>query len=138
MTLPVISVEGNRASPPRISALSKPFWVALDEGRFMVSACADCGRLSFPPRSFCPQCSGQSMGWQEISGQGTLYSLTTVHAGSPDLLANGPYSGAIIDLAENVRLVTSWLGAPDAPLNSPVELVVTRFDDGCLFAARSV
>jgi hypothetical protein len=53
-------------------------------------------------------------------------------------MANGPYSGAIIDLEENVRLVTSWLGAPDTPLDSPVELVVTRFDDGCLFAARSV
>jgi uncharacterized OB-fold protein len=138
MTLPFIRVKGNRASPPRVSALSRPFWDALDEGRFLVSECADCSRLSFPPRSFCPQCSSQNIGWREISGRGKLYSLTTVHAGPPDLMANGPYSGAIIDLEENVRLVTSWLGAPDAPLDSPVQLVVTRFDDGCLFAARSV
>lgn len=137
MTLEIIRRAGNRAFPPRINLHTQSFWHALTEGRFLLSRCGTCSRLAFPPRSFCPDCGGTRMEWQEASGEGTLYSLTTVHAGPPQLMAGGPYSGAIIDLAEGVRLVTEWLGDCSVPLDSAAEIVVTRYDDGCLFAARS-
>ena len=137
MTIAILQRSGNRLNPPRISAQNKPFWEALQEGKFLVTACKNCSRLSFPPRSVCPACSHQELDWQEVSGRGKLYSLTTVHAGPPDLMANGPYSGAIIDLDENIRLVTEWIGDPSVKLDTAVELVITRYDDGCLFAARS-
>lgn len=136
MTLPIIVREGRRAFPPRISVHTRPFWEALDEGRFLLGSCPACSRLSFPPSSFCPGCGGRAPEWREASGQGTLYSLTTVHTGPPQLMADGPYAGAIVDLAEGVRLVTEWIGDRGAELDSPIELVVTRYADGCLFAAR--
>lgn len=137
MTLPIIPREGHRAFPPRISSHTRPFWEALAEGRFLLGACPACSRLSFPPSSFCPDCGGRALEWRESSGKGTLYSLTTVHAGPPQLMSEGPYAGAIVDLAEGVRLVTEWIGDRTIALDTPIELVVTRYDDGCLFAARS-
>ena len=136
MTLDIIRRAGSRAFPPRINNHTMPFWSALEQGRFLLSRCVACARLAFPPRSFCPDCGGQAMDWQEALGRGTLYSLTTVHSGPPQLMTEGPYAGAIIDLVEGVRLVTEWIGDRAAPLDSPVELVVTRYGDGCLFAAR--
>jgi hypothetical protein len=41
----------------------------------------------------------------------------------------------IIDLAEGPRLVTRVLGSLPPPIGSRVKIVVTRHDDGCLFAA---
>jgi uncharacterized protein len=137
MTLAILERGGTRAFQPRISRLSRPFWDALADGVFLLSNCGDCARLAFPPRSFCPACGSANIGWQAAQGTGKLYSLTTVHAGPPQLMGDGPYAGAIIDLTEGVRLVTQWLGPRDVLLDTPVELVVTRYQDGCLFAARS-
>ena len=137
MTLAIIDRSGNRPFPPRVSAVTESFWSGLNQGHFLLGKCGDCSRLSFPPGSFCPGCGSGNMKRHEATGRGVLYSLTTVHAGPPQLLADGPYSGAIIDLEEGVRLVTEWIGPATTPLDSPAELVVTRYEDGCLFAARS-
>lgn len=136
MTLAIVDRKGTRAFAPRISRQTRPFWEALATGRFLLSLCGSCGQVAFPPRGFCADCGCQSLEWKETSGKGRLYSLTVVHAGPPQLMADGPYAGAIIDLDEGARLVTEWIGDRTARLDSPAELVVIRYEDGCLFAAR--
>ena len=136
MTLAILDRKGTRAFAPRISQRTRPFWEALGTGRFLLSRCLCCGRLAFPPRSFCADCGGQTHDWQEASGNGKLYSLTIVHAGPPQLMTEGPYAGAIIDLVEGVRLVAEWIGDRKVALDSPAELIVVRYEDGCLFGAR--
>lgn len=137
MMLPIVNMAGNCPFPPRISRLSEPFWRGLERGRFLARRCDDCGHIAFPPQENCAGCGGRKTEWIHLSGRGRLYSLTAVHAGPPALMSDGPYCGAIIDLNEDVRLVTRWLG--DArPLDSVAELVVTRYADVCLFAARGL
>ena len=38
------------------------------------------GRLTFPPKPFCPYDWGREVEWVELSGRGKLYSQTVIHA----------------------------------------------------------
>jgi uncharacterized OB-fold protein len=79
------------------------------------------------------------MDWVEVSGRGRLYSATRVHAGPKRFAADLPYAVGIVDLEEGVRLVARLLGeAGPEHLDKPVELVVTQYRDGPLFAARLI
>ncbi|MCH8862500.1 MAG: Zn-ribbon domain-containing OB-fold protein [Proteobacteria bacterium] len=55
------------------------FLVALrDDGRIMGSACAACGHVSVPTRSFCPACSESDLSDVELAGEGNLVSWTEI------------------------------------------------------------
>ena len=69
-------VRGRRA----ISAFTKPFWDALAEGRLLTTRGRTSGRLTFPPKPFCPYDWGREVEWVELSGRGKLYSQTVIHA----------------------------------------------------------
>ena len=45
-----------------------------------------------------------------------------------------PYQVGIVDLDENIRIATRVLG--DAKLDAPVEMVILKYEDGNLYAAR--
>ncbi len=137
MSLAVIDVQGDRPLAPRITRFTGRFWESLAEGRFITTRCKDCDRPSFPPQSHCPVCLGRNVDWIELSGRGRLYSATRVHAGPARFSADLPYSVGIVDLDEDVRLVARLLGdAGPEHLDQLVQLVVTRYKDGPLFAAQ--
>lgn len=136
MTLPMVAMPGKRAWPPRASDFTKTFWDNLAEGRFTTVKCKACGKLTFPPKPFCPHCWSKSVAWVELSGRGTLYSRTTVHA-APAVFAHlAPYSVAIVDAAEGFRFATAVLDSTSP--DRPVEIVQLKFEDGPLFAVRGV
>lgn len=137
MTLPIVSIDREMPYPPRISRTSTPFWTALGEGRFLLPHCPACDAHHFPPLAYCPDCGDRSPGGAEARGTGKLYALTTVHAGPPALLADGPYTRAIIDLDEGVRMIAEWHGDKDAAFDTAIGLIVVRYRNGCLFGARS-
>ncbi|PZW48589.1 hypothetical protein C8P66_1043 [Humitalea rosea] len=136
MTIEVLSRPGRRPYPPRVTATTAPFWEGLLEGRFQTTRCDDCGRFSFPPKVICPHCWSRRILWHELSGNGRLYSSTTIHAAPASFRQEAPYRVAIVDLEEGVRLATRLLGGGPATLDSPVRLVALSYDDGPLFAAR--
>jgi len=133
--LPVVVLPGKRGIPPRTNTFTDRFWRALDDGALLGTRCEACTKLSFPPRRICTACGAQETSWVEFSGKGTLYSATVIHAGPSLYWAGGPYTVGIVDLEEGVRLITRILGAIAPPIDSPMQMVVTRHDDGCLFAA---
>lgn len=135
MTLEIVRVAGPRPIAPRVNAFTERFWNALAAGRFETTRCTDCRRVSFPPKPHCPGCGSRRVEWVEIGGRGRLYSATVVHQSAPAFGAE-PFTAAIVDLECGVRLATRLIDV--APLDVPVELVVLAFDDGPLFAARSV
>ena len=135
MTLEIVKVTGPRPVAPRINAFTERFWSALAAGRFETTRCLDCGRLSFPPKAHCNGCGSRRFEWVEAAGRGRLYSATVMHQSAPAFGA-APFTVAIVDLDCGVRLVTRLI--EPAPLDAVVELVVLAFDDGPLFAARSV
>ncbi|HOE52837.1 MAG TPA: Zn-ribbon domain-containing OB-fold protein [Methanomassiliicoccales archaeon] len=71
------------------------------------SKCGNCGKISFPPRSVCPECHRRSIGkMQEVqlSGKGEVYSFSVVHDAPAQFLNQRPYVVALIKLDEGVML----------------------------------
>ena len=135
MNLRTVVLPGRRGIPPRVNAFTGRFWTALESGTFSTTRCNACQHITFPPRRICVACGAQEPAWMDLSGAGVLYSATVIHAGPSLYWAGGPYTVGIIDLDEGPRLVTRVLGALPPAIGSRMQLVVTRHDDGCLFAA---
>ncbi|WP_269112419.1 Zn-ribbon domain-containing OB-fold protein [Burkholderia territorii] len=131
-----IPVAGPRAWPPRVTAVTRPFWDALRAGQFRTTRCVACRTLTFPPKTFCPHCWSREIEWCELSGRGTLYSATIVHAAPAAFRELAPYRVGIVDLEEGPRIALRLWGDTPFALDSAVEIVALLYDDGPLFAAR--
>jgi uncharacterized protein len=134
--LPTVDVDRTHPYPPRKTPFTLPFWDALTEGRFITTRFGADGVPTFPPRDFDPATWKRDVEWVELSGRGTLYSVTEIHAAPAAFREFAPYRVAIVDLDEGIRLATAFLGPVDTPLDSPVEMVALRYTDEVAFAAR--
>jgi uncharacterized OB-fold protein len=88
------------------------FWDSLRKGKISFPKCEDCGEVHWYPMTRCPHCYSERLGWQAVSGEGTLYSWTTVlRTMSADKPA--PYTVGLVEFAElpGVRLVTNVIDA---------------------------
>jgi uncharacterized OB-fold protein len=135
MSLPFDDIARARPWPPRVSAFTKPFWDALSEGRLLTTRGRSSGRLTFPPKPFCPYDWGREVEWAELSGRGKLYSQTVIHAVPAAFVGEAPIHNGIVDLDEGLRVAARILGEP--ALDSSMECVVLRYTDGPLFAFRA-
>lgn len=88
---------------------TQPFWQACREKRLVVQRCGACGHHQFYPRPFCLACESRQVEWAEVSGQGTIYSITTVRV-PVDPALPPPYQVAVIELAEGPRLLSNVEG----------------------------
>jgi uncharacterized protein len=88
---------------------TEPFWQSCIEHRLLVQRCGSCGTHQFYPRPFCLSCEAATLDWVEASGNGTIYSLTTVRIPVVDEL-KPPYFLALVDLDEGPRLLTNIEG----------------------------
>jgi len=134
MTLPFIDMARARPWPPRVSAFTRAFWDALAEGRLVTTRGETSGRLTFPPKPFCPYDWGNEVEWVELSGRGKLYSQTIIHAVPAAFAGEAPICNGIVDLDEGLRVAARILG--EAALDAAMECVVLRYTDGPLFAFR--
>ena len=58
---------------PVADELSKPFWDAVNEKRFILQNCTACSRLQYPPRQSCIACgSRDKLEWKEVAGTGHI------------------------------------------------------------------
>lgn len=134
----VIDSDQPHPYPPRITEFTQTFWNALAEGRFMTTASVDSGQLTFPPKPVSPHAWGEEVEWVELSGRGTLYAHTTVHASPAAFVGDLPYRICIVDLEEGIRLATRLIGPEEATIGGAVELVAVRHTDCMSYAARAV
>ncbi len=128
-----------RPLPPRVSPITQPFWQGLQAGRFRTTCCQDCGKLSFPPKDFCPHCWSEQVAWRDLPIGGVVHSHTTVYIVPRRFRIEAPYSLALVDLDAGLRLMlplTETL-AEDAPsvIGRRIRLVVLDYSDGPLFGA---
>ncbi|MBV1895802.1 MAG: OB-fold domain-containing protein [Rhodobacteraceae bacterium] len=130
----VIPMTGNRPYPPRTSGFTKTFWDGIAEGRFQTTTCTDCQKTTFPPKPICPACMGANVEWKEISGRGTIYSYTIIHA-APSIFAHEtPYAVGIVDTPERLRIGARLL-IPQERLQVSMPVAVGRmeYEDGPFF-----
>ncbi|MET0885283.1 MAG: Zn-ribbon domain-containing OB-fold protein [Mycetocola sp.] len=135
--LQTIDVDHPHPYPARISEFSRPFWAALAEGRFTTTRSRATGRLTFPPKPISPSDWTSDMEWVDLSGRGTIYSHTTIHAAPSAFVGELPYSVCIVDLDEGLRMATRFIGSGPAEIGMRVEIVIVRHTDVLSYAVRA-
>lgn len=96
--------------------LDAAFWQGLDEGRVMIQRCRDCSTWQWGPEWICHNCLSENMGFEEVPGEGVIYSYERVwHPVHPALKEQGAYLVVLVELpdAGNVRVVGNLLGDPE-------------------------
>ena len=90
--------------------------------------CDNCDAKLFPPRDICPDCGEEAKTLYSFSGNGEVYSYTTVYDPPAGFEESAPYTVAIIQLEEG-PLVTAQLTdleEKEVEIGMPVEMVTRK------------
>jgi len=116
---------------PEPTPETQHFWDGTREGEIRLQRCDACRHVYFPPRPFCPACSSRSVSVFRASGRGKL--LSYIINQRPHPAWDAPYSIAIIELDEGVRMMSNVVGCEQTPealvLDMPVEATFERLTD---------
>ena len=97
---------------PRATALSQPFWDALQAQEVHIQHCSGCGQWLFFPRAHCPHCGGRELNWKRVTGEGTLYTFTVARVPTlPEFTDEMPQLLAVVKLDEGPHINTTIVGA---------------------------
>ncbi|WP_405658701.1 Zn-ribbon domain-containing OB-fold protein [Streptomyces sp. NBC_01166] len=107
-------------------AETQPFWDGIAAGELRLQRCGDCDRAVFYPRALCPHCFGERLDWVTSPGTGTVYSYTVAHRAFSPSAGDPPYTVALIDLDEGVRMMSRIVGGAPVRIGDRVELEITR------------
>jgi uncharacterized OB-fold protein len=108
---------------PVQDAVSAPWFEAAAQGKLLLQRDPVTGKPQFYPRGHVLGAPDRQPEWFEASGRGTLYTYTVVKR-SLHKQFTVPFTLAIVDLAEGVRL-TSWVvDVPEAELRCDMPLKV--------------
>ena len=102
------------------------FWDGTRAGRLLLQRCTACSEAYFPPRPFCPPCSCRAVEVFDASGDATLYSYVISHRPHPGF--DGPYSIAVVQLAEGPRMMTNIV-TDDVEAVRIGQRVTVQYDD---------
>ncbi|MGV8997181.1 MAG: Zn-ribbon domain-containing OB-fold protein [Parvibaculaceae bacterium] len=93
---------------------TQAFWDGCAAGELRLQKCDACAHTYFPPRDFCPECSGRKVTTFKASGKAILYSYVINHRPRPDF-GTEPHSIAVVTLAEGPRMMTNIIDCPQTP-----------------------
>lgn len=92
-----------RPVPTRLTA---GFWEATARGELAIQRCGCCGLWFHPPVPVCSRCHGAELGFEPVSGSGTIYSCTVMTAGlDPRFEDAAPLLIVAVELDEQEGLV---------------------------------
>jgi scaffold protein (connect acetoacetyl-CoA thiolase and HMG-CoA synthase) len=66
--------------------------------------CKKCNKVYIPPKYLCTECSGGELEEVKISGQGKVYTFTTIRVPPTAYKDSPPYDLGIIELENGLRL----------------------------------
>jgi uncharacterized OB-fold protein len=110
------------------------FFRGLLNRRLLVNRCADCSRWHQPPWPICPTCWSDDVQPTEVSGRGTIHSVSIVRAGAPldgvDYAKGHPIAVVEIEEQEGVRVTATLVdgSGDDFAIGAPVELTWVERD----------
>lgn len=115
---------------------SGPFWQAAREGRLEIQRCTQCRHWIHAPALLCPACGSRDLGFEQVSGKGTLFSWTVIkEAPAPGFKDRVPLIVGLIELAEQPHLLlpANVLGVEPEDLKLGMELMVEfeRVNEEC-------
>jgi len=110
---------------------TRHFWDGTREHKLLLQQCEACTHIYFPPRPFCPACSGRSVKTVSASGRARLYSYVIGQRPAPGF--EPPYSIAVVELEEGPRMMSNVVDCPQTPealeLDMALEVVWHVIDD---------
>ncbi len=111
--------------------LTKPYWDSVKAHAMQMQKCAGCGKFVFYPRAVCPHCGSRDLRWTPVSGRGKVYGFTiSQQKGMPNFGSEVPYTIAVVELEEGVRMMTNLIGIEPDPEKIKVGMdVVIHYDD---------
>jgi uncharacterized OB-fold protein len=120
---------------PSASKDDAPFWEGCNQKKLVIRHCNACQQFFHPPAPACPRCASTSVGWKEVSGNGTVFTYTIGHhAVHSSLKGHKPYNVAIVllDDADDVRLVSNVVDveAQDMKIGMPVSVFWDEISEG--------
>ena len=100
---------------PVPTPVSQPFWDALRDEHVSLQHCDDCGAWVYYPRARCPRCLSDRLPWEQVSGEGTVFTFTVApQATAPAFADDVPQLIAVIELDEGVHVTSTIVADPDA------------------------
>lgn len=72
--------------------------------RFEAGKCKKCGYIAFPSRLICPECGEREFNPYKLPDKGKIISYTIIEVGPTEFSDQVPYSVAIIELQDGVRI----------------------------------
>ncbi|GAB2733519.1 bifunctional MaoC family dehydratase N-terminal/OB-fold nucleic acid binding domain-containing protein [Streptomyces bullii] len=119
-----------RRPRPVVNRDNAGFWEGVDRHELLIQRCTGCGSLRFPWLPGCSACGCPEWDTVEASGEGRVFSYVVVHH-PPFPAFAPPYSVALIELAEGVRIISNVVGVPydKVRIGMPVRLRFRRYDD---------
>ena len=88
----------------------------------VVLRCGSCGRLEAQPAYLCTGCGSRNMERYEVPGVGVLYTYSTVYVPLASFEEDAPYTLAIVELTDGVRVTGRLVGAEPEELAVGMEL----------------
>jgi uncharacterized OB-fold protein len=116
---------------PLLDNVSRPWWEATARGELLYQECPACGHRQFYPRSICTRCAAEPE-WRTASGRGKVHTFTVVRQNyAPPFKRWAPYTVAIVELEEGVRIEGNVVGIdPDeVAIGLEVEVAFVPLDD---------
>ena len=116
---------------PECTPDAEPYWVGLTEGRLLLQTCGHCGKIRHYPRPLCDACYSMDVTWTESTRRGRLFSWTVAHhAFHPAFKDRLPYTLAMVELEEGVRVNVQLQDSPSAMLMAGLPVVINISDLG--------
>lgn len=107
---------GLPVSAPYIAPEAAPYWAGAKEGKLILPFCKACETVIWYPKAHCNACGSLDVDWRQASGEGTLYSFSTVHRGEGAYRETGSFVLALVDLDEGARVLTNIVDGDPAAL----------------------
>ena len=113
----------------RTADLGRRRAVLGSDARRASSCCRGASRATAPiwyPRATCPICLVGELEWRPASGAGVVYAVGVHHLPGPGRDASDvPYTVALIDLAEGVRMMSNVVDCPPEPVTVGMDVTIT-------------
>ncbi len=108
-------MSGPRPLPP-IDDDTRAWWEGLHRGVLLLQRCRGCDHVQVHQRAMCGRCLGGDLEHVPASGEGTIYSFSTVYRPpSPEFKDDVPYTVVLVELAEGPRMLSTVVDmAPEA------------------------
>lgn len=106
MSTPIVKPERAKVEARGPQMDVEHFWAAAADNILLIKTCNDCQQVHFYPRMLCPYCLSENLAWTPVSGQGEIYSCSTL------MTKDGPgHTLAFVRLDEGVTLMTNIVDA---------------------------